>query len=495
MIIQAMASMPKTFELEIWDQYSFDELFKKAGRLPKHSAIFYTPVFRDRTGAIEVPRSVAEQLGKAANAPIFGHHDTFLGTGVLGGYLISSRRHGELIARIALGEPISESIDELNSRVRGYVFDDAQLKRWNIAESRLPSPYTLTNRPEPIWQRYFWQIGVTLAAIVLEGLLILHLLFVTRQRSEAILGLAKEREGLERRVAERTEQLTEALDFNQCMLTNSPVPIGVYVETGECIFANVAYASFLGTTVEELLSQNLYQMPIWNETCLLGDCMTALKVQMPQQREEHVVAASGKDVWFEYRILLRYMRDKFHLLIQLSDFTELKHKELELRHLAFHDALTGLPNRRLLLDRLKQALYRSKRENSYMAAVYIDLDKFKHLKDIHGHDAGDQMLIEVAKRLRNGVRQSDTVARLGGDEFFVMLSDLGTDGAHASQYAESIVNKISYALNTEYVLGNIHYHGSASVGAKLFVGGDTNPGQVFDEADSAMYEIKRGSMR
>jgi diguanylate cyclase (GGDEF)-like protein len=183
------------------------------------------------------------------------------------------------------------------------------------------------------------------------------------------------------------------------------------------------------------------------------------------------------------------------LLIQFFDLTERKRIEDKLRHLAFHDPLTHLPNRRLLLDRLTQALHLGKREKSYLAVLFIDLNKFKQLNDSYGHDTGDLMLIEVANRLQNIVRQSDTVARLGGDEFIVLLSRLSSDFELASQYAESIVDKIRSALCSEYLLGTIHHKGSASIGTKLFLGEDIDPDQIIKDADAAMYEIKRDSAR
>jgi diguanylate cyclase (GGDEF)-like protein len=166
--------------------------------------------------------------------------------------------------------------------------------------------------------------------------------------------------------------------------------------------------------------------------------------------------------------------------------------ESRLREMAFTDALTQLPNRRLLLDRLKQALNSSKRQCSYGAVIFLDLNEFKQLNDTHGHNVGDQLLIEVANRLQLLVRASDTVARLGGDEFVVLLVNLGAELLHATAHANSIAEKIKSALNEEYVLGDIRHHGSASVGIKLFIGDQVDPDQVLHEADEAMYESKKG---
>lgn len=176
----------------------------------------------------------------------------------------------------------------------------------------------------------------------------------------------------------------------------------------------------------------------------------------------------------------------------VEDITERRRMEQELASFAFNDALTKLPNRRLLLDRLNQAIHSSKRQNSYGAVLYLDLNRFKILNDTHGHEAGDQLLIEVARRLTQVTRDTDTVARLGGDEFVVLLEDLGSDAGKAAEYACVVSKKIAQALAEEYVLGEIRHCGSASTGVSLFLGDEIAPDQIVKNADAAMYEVKRG---
>jgi diguanylate cyclase (GGDEF)-like protein len=203
-----------------------------------------------------------------------------------------------------------------------------------------------------------------------------------------------------------------------------------------------------------------------------------------------MVTSFGKKLWLDFQMLPVPLNGEDHLLVQCVDLTELKHQEEELRHNATHDALTGLPNRRLLLDRLGKAARASKRLNSYAAVLFLDLNKFKQLNDAHGHDVGDLLLIAVADRLRQFVRDNDTVARLGGDEFVVVLEGLGAQAMHASEYVAIVADKIRGTLGAEYILGDIHYLGSASVGTKLFLG-DCEPDQILKDADAAMYEDKK----
>ena len=173
------------------------------------------------------------------------------------------------------------------------------------------------------------------------------------------------------------------------------------------------------------------------------------------------------------------------------DIAERKAAEEAIQHLAFYDALTGLPNRRLLLDRLHHALIASERSRRFGALVFIDLDRFKQLNDSLGHAVGDLMLQEVARRLCQCVREIDTVARLGGDEFVVMLEDLSTDASVAESRAADLGAKLQAALGQPYQLGEHRHDSTPSLGIVLFDGHRANPDELLNRADLAMYRAKQ----
>ncbi|MDP3515234.1 MAG: EAL domain-containing protein [Sulfuritalea sp.] len=184
-----------------------------------------------------------------------------------------------------------------------------------------------------------------------------------------------------------------------------------------------------------------------------------------------------------------------------ADITERKAAENEIAQLAFYDHLTGLPNRRLLLDRLRHALAGCVRNSRCGALMFFDLDNFKTLNDTLGHDVGDQLLVEVASRLQSCVRQSDTVARLGGDEFVVVLEDLdGGDGDQlAAMQAEALAVKIQAVLSQPYLLdivasgearGKRSHHCSSSIGITLFDRTPITAEELMKRADTAMYQAK-----
>jgi diguanylate cyclase (GGDEF)-like protein/PAS domain S-box-containing protein len=179
-----------------------------------------------------------------------------------------------------------------------------------------------------------------------------------------------------------------------------------------------------------------------------------------------------------------------HYVATHTDITSRKSAEEEIRHLAFYDPLTQLPNRRLLMDRLRQGLASSARSGREGALMFIDLDNFKILNDTLGHDNGDALLRQVAERLPWSVRNNDTIARLGGDEFVVMLEDLSNSPAEAAIQAEAVGEKIIAALNQPYNLVGHQYHCTPSIGVVLFGAPLNSVEEVMKRADLAMYQAK-----
>jgi diguanylate cyclase (GGDEF)-like protein/PAS domain S-box-containing protein len=180
-----------------------------------------------------------------------------------------------------------------------------------------------------------------------------------------------------------------------------------------------------------------------------------------------------------------------HYVATMHDISERKAAEEQIHNLAFHDPLTHLPNRRLLQDRLQQALRSSARNGQSGALLFLDLDKFKQLNDSLGHDAGDRLLLQVAQRLQKCVRQTDTVARLGGDEFVVLLEELNPAPDVAQQEAAMVGRKILARLNQPYDLSGHAYLSTPSIGATIFSRTDYTADELMKQADLAMYEAKR----
>lgn len=178
------------------------------------------------------------------------------------------------------------------------------------------------------------------------------------------------------------------------------------------------------------------------------------------------------------------------LQAKVMDISERKQYEKQIHQLAFYDLLTGLPNRRLLLDRLQQAFSVSARNHQYGAILFLDLDHFKTLNDTKGHEIGDMLLKEVAARLLSCVNDGDTVARLGGDEFVVVLESLDNLADRAAEQAEHIAEKVRTALNQPYRLNERSHHATSSVGIVMFTGHQDGVDDLLKRADIAMYQAK-----
>jgi diguanylate cyclase (GGDEF)-like protein/PAS domain S-box-containing protein len=209
----------------------------------------------------------------------------------------------------------------------------------------------------------------------------------------------------------------------------------------------------------------------------------------------------GRQTVVSYNATTFYDRDRRlqGVFAAARDITERKLAEAQILNLALHDSLTGLPNRRLLNDRLVQAMTASKRNANHGALIFLDLDNFKSLNDSHGHHAGDLLLIEVAERIRACVRAVDDIARFGGDEFVVILRELGKDNAEATQEASGVAEKIRVILDQPYVLKvkpegkaetTVEHHCSSSIGVALFLDHEVGAEQVIKWADLAMYQAK-----
>jgi diguanylate cyclase (GGDEF)-like protein/PAS domain S-box-containing protein len=174
----------------------------------------------------------------------------------------------------------------------------------------------------------------------------------------------------------------------------------------------------------------------------------------------------------------------------IRDITQQRRAEEEIQRLAFYDPLTHLPNRRLLQDRLEQALMTSARIAQHGALMFLDLDHFKQLNDTLGHDLGDELLKQVAARLKTCVREGDTVARLGGDEFVLLLEGLSAAAHEGATQAETIAGKVLAALCQTYQLRGHPFESTPSIGIVLFLGDEDSTDALLKKADVAMYQAK-----
>ena len=304
-------------------------------------------------------------------------------------------------------------------------------------------------------------------------------------------------------VATRTLQLMkierEALALmqrNKTLMQSTPEGIHILDNQGKIVEFNEAFRHHLGYTHEELLQLSLYDF----EAKLTPDEIRANLIDLLTSNAQFETVHRRKDgKLVDVEVVLSGVELEYgKCFFCLSrDITERKLLEEKIQRLAYFDTLTGLPNRRMLNDRLSHALALGKRTNHYGALMFIDLDNFKPLNDSHGHGVGDLLLMEVANRLSGVVREMDTIARFGGDEFVVILGELEEDKAKAIQHATMVAEKILADLCSPYEMtvpdgiGNkqITHRCSASIGVAMFVN-EENAEEVLHRSDIAMYQAK-----
>lgn len=207
----------------------------------------------------------------------------------------------------------------------------------------------------------------------------------------------------------------------------------------------------------------------------------------PAELEFRIQPPGRKPIWLSGR-LFALMHSEGPMLGALAahDITAYKEKMLQLTHLAYSDPLTGLPNRRLLMDRLQQGMLSAKRHHRLLAVLYVDLDDFKRVNDQHGHSAGDELLRTAAKRLRRSLRDPDTVCRMGGDEFVVLL-----DQFENKNDVVKIIQRIAAALSEPFELSGRHIEVTCSIGGAMYPSDASTAEALIHLADTAMYSSKR----
>jgi diguanylate cyclase (GGDEF)-like protein/PAS domain S-box-containing protein len=280
--------------------------------------------------------------------------------------------------------------------------------------------------------------------------------------------------------------------LNDIVLITEAVPHGS--PRARIIFVNNAFERHTGYSRAEAMGQSprLLCGPL-TQRREVERIFLAFQRGEPVQAELVTHKKDGRHFWMEVDVVPvadDAGRCVTHWVAVCRDITRRKTAESEIKHLAFYDPLTQLPNRQLLMDRLQLALSHHHRRARESSLMFIDLDNFKALNDTLGHHKGDLLLQQVAERLSACVRKMDTVARLGGDEFVVMLDDLGTRADEAAAQTKTIAENMLAALSEPYLLSGNHHYSTCSIGVTSFNQDQTNIGDLLKQADLAMYQAK-----
>jgi len=322
----------------------------------------------------------------------------------------------------------------------------------------------------------------------------------SRERKKLGEELKRANNSLELKVAQRTDELQKSeARFRYMFERHSSPMLLIDPISGEIVNANVAACKFYGYPIAEMQGMNITHI----NTQLPAEVAKERRQAEKQERNYFVFQhclADGEIRTVEVYSSPVDVEGRSLLFSIVHDVTERKILEGQMHDLAFYDALTRLPNRRLLLDRLGMALVSCTRTHKHGALLFLDLDHFKTLNDLHGHDVGDQLLVEVADRILRCIREQDSAARFGGDEFVVMLEGLSEQMAEAVVQAEIVAEKIRESLAQSYVLkrltdseievDTITHHCTSSIGVTIFRDHDESVDQLLKWTDMAMYRAK-----
>ena len=326
---------------------------------------------------------------------------------------------------------------------------------------------------------------------------------LSRQFKEMVDYIRANKKALEAKVQERTHGLMQSEKKLNIILDSVEAYIYIKDVRYRYVYANKKTCDLFGVRLEEVIGKE--DSAFFDEaTSKMLRSVDAQVIQYGKKmtREEVNTDIRGEvtTAYLSIKIPLQDEDGTIYALCGIStDITERKKTEELIKSLAFHDALTGLPNRRMLDERLRFFMTQSKRTGQCGALMVIDLDNFKPLNDTFGHKAGDELLVEAATRLRACVRESDTVSRFGGDEFVVVLSVLSSDENRAKEHAMVSASAILHELSKPYRIDvevdgtytTIEHHCTASIGLQLFCPRRLSADKLFLDADKAMYTAKQ----
>jgi diguanylate cyclase (GGDEF)-like protein/PAS domain S-box-containing protein len=322
------------------------------------------------------------------------------------------------------------------------------------------------------------------------------------KKSEA--QVMKLNEELEREIAGRKQvemALAEQEEFFRLIAENVEDFIAVLDLEGRRLYNSPSYTRFFGNAKDLKGSDSFAEIHPDDRELIKQVFSESVRSGIGQRSEYRFVLPDGSIRHMESSggMIKNSLGETVRVVVVSHDITERKRVEQKINKLAFYDPLTQLPNRRLLDDRLEQAIAASHRSGRYGAVLFLDLDNFKILNDTHGHRAGDLLLVEVARRLAGCVREVDTVARFGGDEFVVVLNELVGEKSECTTQASIVAEKIRAALAEPYWLASnfkgstrmiVEHRCGASIGVVLFINHDVSTGNILKWADAAMYQAK-----
>jgi len=463
-------------QVELLTGLSAEELGSRLQRLDNETLVLDIGFFRDSEGKTFSPRESMGFILSMSPRPVYTVWDFAMTSGAMGGKLMGGRLQGEKAAELAIRILRGEKPRDLPilDSPTAYTFDDLGLRRFGISKSMLPAGSEVTGRPDTLYARYKHVIWFGSALVLAQMVIIASLLWnIARRR----------REESARKTAVRA--LSDTNRMFSLLLRHSPVYLfikEVGASASRVVMASENFREMIGVKGADMVGKTMSELfpPEFAESVNRDDTLVVSRGEA-LKTEIQLDGRSYSSIRFPL-----VQSDKTLIAGYYIDITERKAYEKQLEHIAHYDALTGLPNRTLLSDRMHQAMSLARRHGQPLAVAYLDLDGFKTVNDLHGHEMGDKLLVALAKRMRQALREVDTLARLGGDEFVAVLFDLADMAS-----CEPILTRLLASAAQPVMVGEFVLQVSASLGVSFFPQSeDIDADQLLRQADQAMYQAK-----
>jgi len=487
-ILEKIKKIDNIPEIVLIDDISYEDMMKLVPTFKADTAIYYLPFLQDNTGKRYIPLTVLDELSKVAKVPIYSSWDTFIGHGIVGGKLLSGQKVGKVFAEKSIsileGTP-AQTIKQNATNLTAFMFDQELMKKWNIDKKSIPDNSILINNDQTVWDEYKYYIIASLTAIFFQGLLIFALVIARRKSIVAEEKYQATNKMLEKLLdisADKVRTLSRAVEQSSSLVLITDV-------NGNIEYVNSTFEGVMGYKLEEIKGRTPaifssgkhdkeYYEQLWR-TLSKGEDWKGEFINLTKSGDEICVLSSVSPVVDDEGTLIHYVSVQ-------ADITSRKETEKLIHYLAYHDALTDLPSLRLARNEIDKAIAFCNRHNAKLAVMYLDLDDFKSVNDSFGHDAGDELLKQVSKRIRSTLRDTDIVARIGGDEFLVIQTEV-KDEASIRIFATKIIKCVK---ETYDIFGNTLSIG-LSIGIAVYPTTALSQDDLLKFSDNAMYASKQ----
>ena len=389
--------------------------------------------------------------------------------------------------------PYLEMLGYTPSELKNVTYMDLTPRKWHAAEAQIVEQQLVPHGESRLYEKEYIRKDGTVFPVELKT----HLLRDGNGQPEAMWAIV--RDISERKRVEAA--LFEQQEFFRLIAENSGDFIAVLDLEGRRIYNSPSYKQFFGDPRYLMGTDSFTEIHPDDRERVRRIFSDTVKSGIGHRAEFRFVLPDGGVRQMESRGgVIRDAGGRVARVIVVSnDITERKKAAEQIHSLAFYDTLTRLPNRRMLSDRLRQAMAATKRSGCHGALMFLDLDNFKPINDAHGHAVGDQLLSEAARRIASCVRGVDTVARFGGDEFVVLLNELDVDKTRSATQAGMVAEKIRARLAEPYVLHvrhegasdtDVEHQCTSSIGLVLFLDHEHSEEDLLRWADMAMYQAK-----